>query len=247
MAENLFDGRYKGFLFDMDGVLTNTASLHSTAWKTMFDEYLQKRSLAMGSEFVEFDLSHDYLSYIDGKVREDGVRDFLTSRGIALPEGTDADSANEETVFGLGRHKNELVMQLLDQQGVILFEGSIEVVRRARQFGFKTAVVSSSRHTEIMLATAGIDDLFDARVDGTVAGQLGLASKPAPDMFLEGARRIAVAPEEAVVFEDARAGVAAGRAGAFALVVGVDRHDERDALLASGADIVVNDLSELLS
>lgn len=235
-------------LFDLDGVLTRTAAVHAAAWKEMFDDYLRERARRTGEPFTEFDLVKDYGRYVDGKKREDGTRSFLESRGIVLPEGSPDDPPEAETVRGLGNRKNELVLKFIEEKGVETFDGSIDYVRAARKKGLKTAVVSSSANTVQVLRTVGITDLFDARVDGVVAAERGLPGKPAPDTFVEAARELGVEPAQAAVFEDALAGVQAGRAGGFAYVVGVNRMDEAHAkaLAEHGADIVVSDLSELL-
>ncbi|MFS2293630.1 MAG: beta-phosphoglucomutase family hydrolase [Actinomadura sp.] len=235
-------------LFDLDGVLTRTAAVHAAAWKEMFDDYLRERARRTGEPFTEFDLVKDYGRYVDGKKREDGTRSFLESRGIVLPEGSPDDPPESETVRGLGNRKNELVLKFIEEKGVETFDGSIDYVRAARKKGLKTAVVSSSANTVQVLRTVGITDLFDARVDGVVAAERGLPGKPAPDTFVEAARELGVEPARAAVFEDALAGVQAGRAGGFAYVVGVNRMDEAHAkaLAEHGADIVVSDLSELL-
>ncbi|GAA3939934.1 beta-phosphoglucomutase family hydrolase [Actinomadura viridis] len=235
-------------LFDLDGVLTRTAAVHAAAWKEMFDAFLRERAERTGEPFVPFDPVKDYGAYVDGKRREDGTRSFLESRGIALPDGTPGDPPEAETVHGLGRRKNALVLKFIEERGVETFEGSIDYVRRARAAGLKTAVVSSSANTLQVLKSVGITDLFDARIDGVVAAERGLPGKPAPDTFVAGAREVGVEPARAVVFEDALAGVEAGRAGGFAYVVGVNRVDgEHAAALAEhGADVVVDDLSELL-
>lgn len=230
-------------LFDMDGVLTDTAAVHAAAWKAMFDEFLRKRD---GANFRPFDPVEEYDAYVDGKPREDGTRSFLESRGIELPEGAPDDEPGAPTIHGLSNRKNELVLKKLEDDGVKVFEGSVAYVKAVRAAGLRIAVVSSSANTAQVLESAGIADLFDARVDGVVAEQRHLKGKPAPDMFLAGAEAVGVPPAQAVVFEDALAGVAAGRAGHFALVVGVDRVGQADALRAHGADIVVKDLSELL-
>jgi beta-phosphoglucomutase family hydrolase len=232
-------------LFDLDGVLTQTAKVHAAAWKEMFDAYLAERSERRGEPLVPFDVIHDYDEYVDGKPREDGVRSFLESRGIVLPEGEPDDPPTAETVSGLGNRKNELVLDLL-RQGVDVYEGSVRYVRAARDAGLRRAVVTSSKNASEVLEAAGIDDLFDARIDGVVAQREHLKGKPAPDTFLAAARELGVQPARAAVFEDALAGVAAGRAGEFGLVVGVDRVGQADALRAHGADIVVSDLGELL-
>jgi beta-phosphoglucomutase family hydrolase len=228
-------------LFDLDGVLTKTATVHAAAWKRMFDAFLADRP---GQ--APFDAGHDYTEYVDGKPRLDGVRSFLQSRSITLPEGSPADPPDAATVHGLAARKNELVNEVLAQQGVEAYEGSVRYVRAARDAGLRRAVVSSSANTQAVLRAAGIEDLFEARVDGVVAEREGLRGKPAPDGFLAGARALGVDPGRAAVFEDALAGVEAGRAGAFGCVVGVDRGGAADALRAHGADVVVQDLSELL-
>jgi beta-phosphoglucomutase family hydrolase len=236
-------------LFDLDGVLTDTASLHAAAWTEMFDSFLRARAAAEGAPFAAFDPVHDYRDYIDGKQRYDGVRSFLASRGIVLPEGSPGDPADvvPVTVSSLGNRKNELVLAMIHERGVQAYDGSVRFVREVREAGLRRAVVSASANCREVLEAAGIADLFEVRVDGVVAEREHLRGKPAPDMFLAAARRVDVAPGEAAVFEDALAGVAAGRAGAFGLVVGVDRAGQADALRAHGADIVVSDLAELLS
>jgi beta-phosphoglucomutase family hydrolase len=238
----------RALLFDLDGVLTQTAKVHAAAWKQMFDAYLRERAArgGAGAAFQPFDEVKDYAEYVDGKPRYDGVRSFLASRGIDLPQGTPADPPGAETIDGLGNRKNELVLELIHEHGVEAYPGSVRFVRAARQAGYPCAVVSSSTNCADVLRAAGIDDLFDARVDGVTADREGLRGKPAPDMFLAGARAMGREPPECAVFEDALAGVEAGRAGGFGWVVGVDRIGHREALLAHGADIVVDDLSELL-
>jgi beta-phosphoglucomutase family hydrolase len=233
-------------LFDLDGVLTPTAKVHAAAWKQMFDEYLQERAKRTGEPFKPFDPVEDYDDYVDGKPRYDGVRSFLQSRGIELPDGTPDDPPGAETVDGLGNRKNELVLKLIHEQGVEAYPGSVRYVRAVRDAGLRRAVVSSSANAHDVLRSAGIEDLFDAVIDGVVAAREHLHGKPAPDTFLAGARALSVEPSAAAVFEDALAGVQAGHAGAFGFVVGVDRVGQREGLLAHGADIVVKDLSELL-
>ena len=230
-------------LFDMDGVLTRTATVHAAAWKQMFDELLRERD---GDSFTSFDPVADYDEYVDGKRREDGTRSFLESRGIDLPEGSPGDRAGAATINGLSERKNALVLEKLSEDGVEMYDGSVRYVRAARAAGLRTAVVSSSANTAQVLEAGGIADLFDARVDGVMARERDLAGKPAPDMFLAGAEALGVPPSQAVVFEDALAGVEAGRAGGFACVVGVDRVGQAGALRRHGADIVVKDLEELL-
>jgi len=233
-------------LFDLDGVLTQTAKVHAAAWKETFDDYLRRRAQERHEELRPFDEVADYDAYVDGKPRYDGVRSFLASRGIELPEGSPSDSARADTVDGLGNRKNELVLKLIHDQGVQPYEGSVHYVHAARDAGIPRAVVSSSANCRDVLRAAGIEGLFDAVIDGIVAEREGLRGKPAPDTFLAGARALGFEPHVAAVFEDALAGVAAGRAGGFGFVVGVDRAGQRDALLAHGADIVVADLAELL-
>jgi beta-phosphoglucomutase family hydrolase len=233
-------------LFDLDGVLTQTAKVHAAAWKQMFDEYLRARAAKTGEQFVPFDPVKDYDEYVDGKPRYDGVKSFLSSRAIALPQGTPDDQPDAETVDGLGNRKNEIVLKMIREQGVEPYEGSVRYVKAAREAGLPRAVVSSSTNCRDVLAAAGIADLFDQIVDGHDAESQQLKGKPAPDTYLAGARAVGVAPGEAAVFEDALAGVEAGRAGDFGYVVGVDRVGQAEALKAHGADVVVQDLAELL-
>jgi beta-phosphoglucomutase family hydrolase len=233
-------------LFDLDGVLTKTAKVHDRAWKQTFDDYLRERAQKTGDEFTEFDPVRDYDEYVDGKPRYDGVRSFLASRGIALPEGSPDDPPDRETVCGIGNRKNELVLELIKKDGVEAYEGSVRYVEAARDAGLRRAVVSSSANCQDVLEGAGIADLFEARIDGKVADEQHLRGKPAPDTFLAGARALGVQAAQAAVFEDALAGVQAGRAGHFGFVVGVDRVGQADALAAHGADVVVKDLAELL-
>jgi beta-phosphoglucomutase family hydrolase len=233
-------------LFDLDGVLTQTAKIHAAAWKETFDGYLRERADKGGGEFKEFDKVQDYDEYVDGKPRYDGVRSFLQSRGIELPEGDPGDPPSKETVCGIGNRKNELVLELIKQHGVDPYEGSVRFVKAARAAGLRRAVVSSSTNCKDVLIAAGIEDLFEARIDGTVAGEQHLKGKPAPDTFLAGAKALGVEPAQATVFEDALAGVQAGRAGNFGYVVGVDRVGQAEALREHGASVVVQDLDELL-
>jgi beta-phosphoglucomutase family hydrolase len=233
-------------LFDLDGVLTRTASIHAAAWKQMFDEFLRARSERTGEPFVPFDAGDDYDAYVDGKPRLDGTRGFLLSRGIDLPEGDPSDPSAAPTVNGLSNRKNEMVLRLFDEGHIEVFDDSVRYVRAVRAAGLATAVVSSSANTAQVLDAVGIADLFDARIDGVVAAERHLAGKPAPDTFIAGAAAIGAGPATAAVFEDALAGVEAGRAGGFALVVGVDRVGQADELRRHGADVVVSDLSELM-
>jgi beta-phosphoglucomutase family hydrolase len=239
-------GTIRACLFDLDGVLTQTAKVHDAAWKQTFDEYLRDRAARTGERFVAFDPVEDYDEYVDGRPRYDGVRAFLTSRGIELPQGSPGDPPTAETIDGIGNRKNELVLRLIHERGVEAYEGSVRYLRTVRAAGLRTAVVSSSANCRDVLRAAGIEDLFDARVDGVVAEERHLRGKPAPDTFLAGARELGVEPAAAAVFEDALAGVEAGRAGHFGIVIGVDRVGQADALRKHGADVVVRDLSELL-
>ena len=233
-------------LFDLDGVLTRTATVHARAWKDMFDAFLRDRAERTVEPFVPFDADNDYGRYVDGMPRVEGTRSFLAARRITLPEGEPDDPPGTATVHGLSNQKNELVLHFLATGGVEVFDGSVRYVRAVRATGPSTAVVSSSANTAEVLAAAGIADLFDARIDGVAARERALRGKPAPDTFLAGAAALGVLPSEAAVFEDALAGVAAGRAGGFGLVVGVDRAGRPDELRAAGADVVVGDLAELL-
>ena len=234
--------RFDAVLLDLDGVVTKTAAVHARAWKRMFDAFLEARAKRDGGEFVPFDIDRDYPPYVDGKPRYDGVRSFLTSRGITLPEGKKTDGPGDETVRGLGNGKDRMFRETLKKDGVEVFDDTVDRMRAWRAAGLKLAIVSSSRNCAEILKAAGLGDLFETRVDGVVSDQLGLEGKPAPDIFIEAARRLAVEPARAVVLEDATSGVAAGRAGRFALVVGVDRIGQADALLAHGADVVFSDL-----
>ncbi len=239
--------RFDAVLFDLDGVLTETATLHAEAWKWTFDDFLRLRAETSGEQLERFDIEDDYRRYVDGKPRYDGVRSFLASRGIELAEGDPTDPPIANTVAGLGNRKNELVVELIETEGVRAFPGSVRLVEDVRRRGIRTAVVSSSANCRAVLRSAGIDHLFDTQVDGIVAAELGLPGKPAPDTFLFAARSLQVAPERAVVVEDALAGVEAGRAGGFGLVIGVDRLNQAQALRDHGADLVVADLGELVA
>jgi beta-phosphoglucomutase family hydrolase len=240
-----FDPEYlDAVIFDLDGVITDTAVVHARAWKQMFDEYLQRRA-GDGEHFVPCSIDRDYPRYIDGKPRYDGVRSFLKSRGIELPEGRPDDPPTAETVCGLGNRKNVLFHELIDREGVGVFEDAVVQLQHWRSLGLRTAVVSSSKNCAAILKGAGLSHLFETRVDGAIAQQLGLPGKPAPDMFLLAARNLGVEPARAAVFEDAVSGVQAARAGGFGLVVGVDRRNEGESLLYNGADVVVQNLLEL--
>lgn len=230
----------------MDGVLTQTAKVHAAAWKETFDAFLRSWSDRTGTQFVPFDAANDYDQYVDGRARADGARAFVTSRHITLPEGQPDDPPGTATVAGLSNAKNQLVLMLLAQGGVQVYDGSVSYVRAARDGGLRRAVVSASANTAQVLDAAHITDLFDARIDGVVAAERHLAGKPAPDMYLAGAEALGLAPAEAAVFEDALAGVEAGRAGGFASVIGVDRVGQAAELRSHGADVVVQDLAQLL-
>jgi beta-phosphoglucomutase family hydrolase len=228
-------------LFDMDGVVTKTAVVHAAAWKQMFDEFLRSQP---GQ--APFDSVKEYDEYVDGKPRLEGTESFLESRHISLPTGQPDDKPGAHTVYGLSNRKNELVLEVLKRDGVEVYPGSRRYIDAVRKAGLKTAIVSSSANTEAVLKAGGVADLFDVRVDANVAKERGLHGKPAPDTFLEAARMLGVPPEHAAVYEDALAGVAAGHAGKFGLVVGVDRVGQADALREHGADVVVKDLADLL-
>jgi len=238
--------RYDAVLFDLDGVITNTATLHATCWKKMFDEYLRKRAEQKGEAFRPFDLARDYRLYVDGKPRFDGVRDFLTSRGIQLPEGNADDPTDVETVHGLGNRKNDLVNRAIAEVGVEPYAGTVQFIHQVRRDGFKIAVVTSSQNCDAVLRAAKLDDLFEVRVDGNLIQAQGLAGKPAPDTFLMAAKLLGVEPIRTVVLEDAISGVEAGSNGSFGLVIGVARKGNAEELKRHGAHLVVEDLGELV-
>jgi beta-phosphoglucomutase family hydrolase len=255
MARLLLPDGIAACLFDLDGVITKTATLHAAAWKQMFDAFLAGRAGSLGADHPAgeqaagdtrpFEMPGDYTTYVDGRLRQDGVRSFLESRGITLPEGTGDDPPSTDTVYGLGNRKNDLFGEVLERDGVQVYDSSIALVREVRASGLHRGVVSASRNCEALLVAAGIDHLFQVRIDGVVADERGLAGKPAPDTFLAAANELGVAPGACAVFEDAVSGVAAGRAGGFGWVVGIDRAGHRDAL-AEHADVVVDDLAELM-
>jgi beta-phosphoglucomutase family hydrolase len=233
-------------LFDLDGVLTKTAQVHAAAWKEMFDEFLRSRAVATGGDFVPFDSVREYEEYIDGRLRYDGVRTFLSARGIDLPEGDPTDPPGAETICGLGNRKNELLLALIRSRGVEAYPGAVDYVSAVREAGLQRAVVSASKNCHDILLAAGIEGLFEEVIDGIVAEREQLRGKPEPDTFLAAADALDVPPAEAAVFEDALAGVAAGRAGRFGFVVGVNTSGQGEALREHGADIVVSDLADLL-
>ena len=238
--------QYDAVLLDLDGVITDTASVHAACWKQMFDEYLQKRAARRGEAFRPFDSAADYRLYVDGKPRFDGVRDFLASRDIRLPQGSPEDPSAAETVCGLGNRKNDLVNKIIEDTGVEPYEGSVELLRQLRRQGFKIAVVTSSQNCETVLRAAKLDAFFEVRVDGNTILAQHLAGKPAPDTFLTAAKLLCVEPSRAVVIEDALSGVEAGSNGNFGLVIGVARKGNADELRHHGAHLVVNDLGELV-
>jgi beta-phosphoglucomutase family hydrolase len=238
--------RYDAVLLDLDGVITDTASLHAECWKQMFDEYLLKRAAERHEAFHPFDIAADYRRYVDGKPRFDGVRGFLTSRGIQLPEGSPNDSPQTETVYGLGNRKNDLVNKAIEGEGVEPYEGTVRLIRQLRDSGFKIAVVTSSQNCDAVLRAAGLNGFFDVRVDGSKIVEEHLLGKPAPDAFLLAAKLLGIEPSRGVVIEDALSGVEAGRNGRFGLVVGVARHGNADELRRHGAHLVVSDLGELV-
>lgn len=233
-------------LFDLDGVLTQTASVHAAAWKEMFDEVLARHADDPQVDSRPFDERADYHRYVDGKPRYDGVRDFLASRGLHPPEGTPQDTAEQETIRGLGDRKNQVVQHIIATRGVDPYEGSVRYLHAARDAGLGIAVVSSSANAEAVLAAAGLSEFIAVRVDGKVAADEGIKGKPAPDMFLEAANRLGATPDTAAVFEDAISGVQSGAAGGFAMVIGVDRGGQPEALREAGATVVIGDLADLL-
>jgi beta-phosphoglucomutase family hydrolase len=239
--------QYDAVLLDLDGVITDTANIHAACWKQMFDEYLQKRAAQTGEAFRPFNVAADYRLYVDGKPRFDGVRDFLTSRGIQLPEGTPNDQPEAETVGGLGNRKNDLVNKIIEDKGVEPYEGSVKLLHQLRHQGFKIAVVTSSQNCTAVLKAAKLEHFFDVQVDGNTIHTQHLAGKPAPDTFLTAARLLGINPARAIVIEDALSGVEAGFAGSFGLVIGVARKGNADELRRHGAHLVVNDLGELVS
>lgn len=236
---------FDAVIFDLDGVITRTATIHAAAWRQLFDDYLLERAGRTGEPFVPFDEKADYLTYVDGKPRYDGVKSFLHSRGIEIPFGEPTDAPEEETCCGLGNRKNRFFQAHLQKHGVEVFESTISLVRQLRQAGFHTAVISSSKNCKPILEAAHIADLFEERVDGVESERIGLKGKPAPDIFLEAAKRLGVSPDRSIVVEDALSGVEAGRSGRFGCIVGVDRDNQEANLKEHGADVVVKDLADL--
>ena len=239
--------RYDAVLLDLDGVVTDTASIHAACWKQMFDEYLQNRAMQRGEAFRPFDLAADYRLYVDGKPRFDGVRDFLASRDIRLPEGSLDDPSQAETVCGLGNRKNDLVNKIIEEGGVEPYEGSVKFLGQLRSQAFKIAIVTSSQNCTAVLKAVKLDHFFDVQVDGNTIHAQHLAGKPAPDTFLMAAKLLGVEPSRAIVIEDALSGVEAGSAGSFGLVIGVARKGNADELRHNGAHLVINDLGELVN
>ncbi len=245
-AMTISKNEYDAVIFDLDGVITDTASTHSTAWKALFDEYLQARAIKTGEPFVPFDGETDYRQWVDGKPRYEGVRSFLESRGITLPYGDPEDGPEMETVCGLGNKKNPMFLARLEQDGVQVYDSSVKLVRDLLANGVRAAIVSSSKNCAAILQAAGITDLFETKVDGVDAARMGLTGKPQPDTFLEAAREMGLDPARCVIVEDAISGVQAGRAGGFGCVLGIDRIGDPDALKDNGADVVVSDLVEVV-
>jgi len=238
--------RYDAVLLDLDGVITDTASVHAACWKQMFDEYLLKRATLKGEAFRSFEIATDYRLYVDGKPRFDGVRDFLISRGIQLPEGSMDDPPEAETVGGLGNRKNDLVNKIIEEKGVEPYEGSVKLIHQLRRQGFKIAVVTSSQNCAAVLKAVKLEEFFDVQVDGNMVHAQHLSGKPAPDTFLMAANLLGVEPTRSIVIEDAISGVEAGSAGNFGLVIGVARKGNAEELQRHGAHMVVNDLGELV-
>ena len=237
--------QYDAVLFDLDGVVTDTASIHATCWKQMFDQYLRNRARNREA-FRPFELATDYRLYVDGKPRFDGVRDFLASRGIHLPEGNPEDPTDVETVCGLGNRKNDLVNLVIADVGVDPYDGTVQFIHQLRRNGFKIAVVTSSQNCTAVLKAAKLDDLFEVQVDGNTIHAQRLAGKPAPDTFLMAAKLLGCEPERTVVIEDAISGVQAGASGRFGLVIGIARKGNAEELKHHGAHLIVDDLGELV-
>ncbi len=238
----LSKSHFDAVLFDLDGVITKTAGVHAACWKKLFDDFLRDHAISTQQVFVPFDPVSDYTKYVDGKLRQEGVADFLASRGISLPLGDSSAACGQHTVRGLACRKDEIFNTVLQEKGVEVLEDGLALVGNVRANGFKTAVVSSSKNCRLVLQMANIEKLFDIRVDGVTVEQLGLKGKPHPDTFLKAADMLGVQPKRSVVVEDAIAGVQAGRRGNFGLVIGVDRQGNASALRNNGADIVVTDL-----
>ncbi len=233
---------FKAVIMDMDGVITQTAEIHAEAWKKMFDDFLREEK---GDNYEPLDIEKDYKEYIDGISRFDGVRNFLKSRNIELPEGSEEDSPDDKTVFGLGMRKNEIFLKLLEERGANLYDDAEEMINHWKKKGMKLAVISASRNCKHILESAGILDLFDARVDGNTQKEENLKGKPEPDIFLKACELLGVEVDQSFVIEDAKAGVRAGKKGQFPLVIGVDRNGTGESLKQAGADLVLSDLRDL--
>jgi beta-phosphoglucomutase family hydrolase len=244
--ESITRADFDAVLFDLDGVVTETAKVHAICWKKVFDHFLKEHALQAGQPFTPFDITSDYNQYVDGKLRQEGVRSFLASRNIELPFGDPDAPSDQTTIWGIGKRKNELFTAALREVGVDILEDGMALVRHVRAMGLKTAVVSSSKNCQAVLKAAGIEEYFDVRVDGATVDALGINGKPAPDSFLKAAELLSASPDRSVVVEDAIAGVQAGRSGNFGLVVGVARKGDEEALRANGADLVVTDLKTLI-
>jgi trehalose 6-phosphate phosphatase len=250
MTEHQTDCRIKAdsfdaIIFDLDGVITDTASVHAAAWKRMFDDFLIRHAAQEGIPFEPFTIATDYILYVDGKPRMDGLKSFLASRGIIVPDGDPDDPPDADTIHGLGRHKNSDFLKQLQEQGAKVYESTVDLIHSAKKHSMKTAVISSSKSCAMILDSVNLSDLFDVRVDGVISEKLGITGKPAPDIFIEAARQLGVSPERTIVVEDAVSGVQAGSAGKFGLVIGIARSGNTRALHDNGADIVVNDLAEI--
>lgn len=240
LAQLLSEKNIKALILDMDGVITQTAKVHAAAWKRMFDDYLLQRGKQEGKVYEPLHIATDYRQYIDGMPRYDGVSNFLASRDIVLPEGTAADAPGAETVAGLGNLKNDYFQELVQQGGVEAYPDTVAFLQKRIAEGFRTGVISASRNCQVILAAANVEGLFEVRVDGVVAAEMGLRGKPAPDVFLEAAKQLGVSPQQSAIFEDAIAGVAAGKAAGFALVVGINRTNQAKELTENGADLVLD-------
>ncbi len=244
-TQTISGDKYDAWLFDLDGVITDTASVHGAAWKQMFDEYLKVVAERDNVPFKEFEVATDYIDHVDGKPRYEGVDTFLRSRGIELEFGDPDDPADRVTVCGLGNRKNVLFNEIIATRGADVFQTSVDLIRKLIADGKRVAVVTSSKNCDTVLASVGLQDLFEAKMDGNVAAERKIAGKPKPDTYLEAGKLLGSPPERTVVIEDAISGVQAGRAGNFGLVLGIARHDEPATLLENGADVVVRDLGEL--
>lgn len=243
--ENIVKFSYEAIIFDLDGVITDTAKVHANAWKLIFDEYMQERVLKYNEKFTSFDLEQDYLNYVDGKPRYAGVKNFLDSRGITIPFGKPDGNPKEETICGLGNRKDSLFTKMLREKGVAVFESTIRLIKQLKYHGVHAVVATSSKNCGLILEAAGIRELFEIVVDGALSGRENLKGKPHPDIFLKSAELIKVSPCKCVIIEDAISGVQAGRNGNFGLVIGIDRFGDGNILKENGADIVLPDLAKV--